>query len=171
MMVETRTYKNGKLVLEDNLDINDIPELSIYLNIFKLFIIIGAILGFSCIVGFILLGVLVISDMRVVTAAIFLAFGFIILVVGIFIFINPFAKYSRIIHGAASVLTPISSIRLAKFSNLFSNLYLSYPNQKKLNYLLEKVKTTKFRLRILVCINGIVISIISIILYVVFVIK
>jgi hypothetical protein len=167
MMVETRTYKNGKLILEDNLDISNIPELSIYLNIFKLFIIIGVILGFSCITAFILLGVLAISDMRVVTAAIFLAFGFIILVVGILIFINPFAKYSRIIHGAASVLTPIPSIRLAKIRNL----YLSYPNQRKLNYLLEEVKTTKFRLRILVCINGIVISIISIILYVVFVIK
>lgn len=167
MMVETRTYKNGKLILEDNLDISNIPELSIYLNIFKLFIIIGVILGFSCITAFILLGVLAISDMRVVTAAIFLAFGFIILGVGILIFIKPFAKYSRIIHGAASVLTPIPSIRLAKIRNL----YLSYPNQRKLNYLLEEVKTTKFRLRILVCINGIVISIISIILYVVFVIK
>ncbi len=166
-MVETRTYKNGKLILEDNLDISNIPELSIYLNIFNLFVIIGAILGLSCIAAFILLGVLAISDMRVVTAAIFLAFGFIILVVGIFIFINPFAKYSRIIHGVASVFTPIPSIRLAKIRNL----YLSYPNQKKLNYLLEEVKTTKFRLRILVCINGIFISIISIILYVVFVIK
>lgn len=165
MMVETRTYKNGKLILEDNLDISNIPELSIYLNIFKLFIIIGVILGLSCITAFILLGVLAISDMRVVTAAIFLAFGFIIFGVGIFIFINPFAKYSRIIHGAA--LTLIPSIRLTKLRNL----YLSYPNQRKLNYLLEEVKTTKFRLRILVCINGIVISIISIILYMVFVIK
>lgn len=166
-MVETRTYKNGKLILEDNLDISNIPELSIYLSIFKLFIIIGVFLSLSCIVAFILLGVLDISDMRAVTVAIFLAFGFIIFVVGIFIFINPFAKYSRIIHGVASVIRPIPSIRLTKIRNL----YLSYPNQKKLKYLLKKIKTTKFRLRILVCISGIVISIISIILYVVFVIK
>ncbi len=164
-MVETRTYKNGKLILDDNLDISNIPELSIYLNIFKLFVIIGLILGLSCIASFILLGVLAISDLRVVTAAIFLAFGFIIFGVGIFIFINPFAKYSKIIHGVALKLIP--SVRLTKIGKL----YLSYPNQKKLNYLLEEVKTTKFRLRILVCINGIIISIISIILYVVFVIK
>ena len=166
-MVETRTYVNGKLILEENLDINDIPELSIYLNVFKLFAIIDVVLVLSCITAFILLGELAISDMSVVTAAIFLALGFIISVVGTFIFFNPFMKYSRIIHGSASVMTPIPSIRLAKIRNL----YLSYPNQKKLDNLLEKVKTTKFRLRILVCISGIVISIISIILYVVFVIK
>ncbi len=166
-MVKTRTYKNGKLILEDNLDVSNIPEISIYLNIFKLLILIGVILGLSFITAFILLSVLDISNVRVITAAIFLAFGFIIFVVGIFIFINPFARYSRIIHGVGSVITPVPSIRLTKIRNL----YLSYPNQQKLNSLLEKVKTTKFRLRILVCINGIIISILSIILYVVFVLK
>ena len=166
-MVKTRRYKNGKLILEDNLDVSNIPEISIYLNIFKLLILIGVILGLSFITAFILLSVLDISNVRVITAAIFSAFGFIIFVVGIFIFINPFAKYSRIIHGVGSVITPVPSIRLTKIRNL----YLSYPNQQKLNSLLEKVKTTKFRLRILVCINGIIISILSIILYVVFVLK
>ncbi len=164
-MEETRTYKNGKLVLEESLDLSNIPDLSIYIKIFNLLIVIGVLLGISFIVALILLGVLDVSNMRVISATIFLTLGFIIFVVGIIILINPFVKYSRIVHGTGSILSPLSTIRLRKIKNL----YLSYPNQDKLNNLLEKVKTKKFRLRILMCTIGLIIFFISAILYVVFI--
>ena len=60
-------------------------------------------MGILWITAFILLGVLTISDMRVETAAMFLMFGFLIHLIGTFIFINPFVKYSRRIHGVGSL--------------------------------------------------------------------
>lgn len=166
-MVETRRYENGKLILEDNFELSNIPEFSIYIKIFKICVLIGIILGLLWILAFIFLGVLNISDERVVIAAIFLVFGFIIYGIGTFILINPFVKYSRIIHGVGSILTPIPSVRLAKFRNL----YLSYPNQKKLSKLLNDVKKTKFKLRFFVILIGISMSIVSIILYTIFIMK